>query len=350
MLHRSRTHLLTPLLALSAVVAAVGPLHAQYRYETRTTTTTTSDGTFHVRFSTTPRWTEVTGRGVAMVELGDRPSYDMFRFNNRYYVYRDGRWYTSTNWSGTFRTVDIRNVPVEISYVPRDHWVSYPVAWQRDDWDDRDRTWNVRPTADGTFQVRFSSTPRWIEVSRGVGMVEVRNRPSYDMFRYGNRYYVYRDGRWYTSTTWSGTFHAIDMRNVPMEISYVPRQHWVSYPVAWRSSERHPDWNDREWRAPDEDVSGTIKMSWRGRPRWSTVPGSRVMVVNRVQMPDYDVFRYGNTYFVYSDGQWYSARNWNATFMAIDDRAVPRALYQVPRRYWRTEPPDWNYSQRDRRY
>jgi hypothetical protein len=53
------------------------------------------------------------------------------------------------------------------------------------------------------------------------------------MFNYAGVYYVYRDGRWYSSNRWSGEFSLIDDRSVPGAFSRIPRSHWRNYPTQW---------------------------------------------------------------------------------------------------------------------
>ena len=80
-------------------------------------------------------------------------------------------------------------------------------------------------------------------------------------------------------------------------------------------------------------------------PQWGYVPGTRVREI-RGQRPDYDVFRYGNTYYVYNNDQWYSSRRARGQFRPIDDRYVPRDLNRVPRDHWHSYPSRWSDNNR----
>ena len=93
-----------------------------------------------------------------------------------------------------------------------------------------------------TLQVTFGTSPHWTTV-RGTRVREIRasERPDYDMFRYGSRYYAYRDNRWYYSNHDRGEFRAIEDREVPRELARVPRDHWHNYPQAWQNREDHHD-------------------------------------------------------------------------------------------------------------
>jgi len=44
-------------------------------------------------------------------------------------VYRDSRWYSSRRSDGEFSQMNDRDVPREISRVPRSHWRNYPSSW-----------------------------------------------------------------------------------------------------------------------------------------------------------------------------------------------------------------------------
>jgi hypothetical protein len=72
-----------------------------------------------------------------MIPYYDRPGYDMFAYGGRYYVYSDGRWYTSRNWRGNFRLINRGAVPRELRRVPRQQWRNY--AWDDDSYGGRDR-------------------------------------------------------------------------------------------------------------------------------------------------------------------------------------------------------------------
>ncbi len=92
-----------------------------------------------------------------------------------------------------------------------------------------------------TLTVSFGSEPHWSRVSGSrVQVVHVDERPDYDMFRWGNRYYIFQDDRWYTSRRPNGRFIQIAERRVPMEISRVPRNNWRNYPDQWNDRSRDP--------------------------------------------------------------------------------------------------------------
>jgi hypothetical protein len=72
----------------------------------------------------------------------------------------------------------------------------------------------------------------------------------------------------------------------------------------------------------------------REQPHWILVPGSTVYTVNS-DAYDYDYFRYGVFYYVSRGGYWYRARSYRGPFRVCEVRYVPRAILNVPVRYWR---------------
>ncbi len=110
----------------------------------------------------------------------------------------------------------------------------------------------------------------------------------------------------------------------------------------------HAQWRDDDarnrgviTRQDDRRAPAPPVIAFRRSPRWVTVPGTRVYVVNRNERPGYDIFRYGSTYYIYDNGWWYRSNRWNGRFVAIDERMVPTAFYDVPRAEWRSYPSGW---------
>ncbi len=238
-------------------------------------------------------------------------------------------------------------------------------------------------TLTGSLQVTFGHAPHWMDVS-GTRVQEIRqeDRPDYDMFRYDNHYYAYNNNRWYMSNQQDGAFNYMDSQSVPVELQKVPREHWRTYPTDWQdrnhgdpqdrnygdSQDRNRgdwqdrnrgdaqdrnrgDWQDRNRHSGDADGrSATIQITFGSRPRWSQVPGTRVREIRHWRnRPDYDMFCYDNTYYVYNGGRWYSSDQWNGEFSYIDFRSVPRELSRVPRDHWRNYPEEWVGQNRDQR-
>ena len=97
----------------------------------------------------------------------------------------------------------------------------------------------------------------------------------------------------------------------------------------------------------DYDNSGTsFQVSIGTRPHWRHVRGTRVMEVYGTDRPDYDMFRYGNRYYVYNNDHWYMSRRYNGRYMVVQDGTVPRDFHRVPREHWRTYPATWDNDNR----
>ncbi len=93
--------------------------------------------------------------------------------------------------------------------------------------------------------VVFRSPSMW-ETVPGTRVMWVRDadRPAYDMFRYGSRYYIYNDGYWYSSRQQNGRYMVIDDRRVPLAIARVPDHQWRSYPKGWMNP-KNPHYSGR---------------------------------------------------------------------------------------------------------
>jgi len=159
------------------------------------------------------------------------------------------------------------------------------------------------------------------------------------MFGYGDSYYVYNNNRWYSSRSQNGRYDPIDDRAVPREFSNIPRNHWRNDPSQWQAR--------RYGRMGG--VRGTLQVSFRGNPRWTGIRGTRVSEIRQADRPDYDMFGYGGSYYVYSDSRWYSSHRRSGQFTEIDERSVPSAFTDIPRNHWRNYPAGWQDMNGDRR-
>jgi hypothetical protein len=114
------------LLALSLTFAMVASVQAQDRHDQRPSGTT---ATLQVNFGTAPHWSGVRGTHVQMMRQTERPKYDMFRYGRTYYAYNNNQWYRSNRMNGGYVYMNDRDVPREVSRVPRAHWQNYPSGW-----------------------------------------------------------------------------------------------------------------------------------------------------------------------------------------------------------------------------
>ena len=231
MIVRPKRRLVAPLLAMSMAFVLSASASAQDRYYERSQSPSLN---LQISFGSNPHWQTVSGTRVRTIQRRDRSDYDVFQYGRSYYAdnNRNERWYRSNRWRGQFRLIDDRSVPRELRRVPRDHWRNYPASWE--DRNDRDSR-----NSGATLRITFGSTPRWSNVSgTRVETISMADRDyrdrDYDVFRYGDAYYAYSGDRWYTSRRESGDFTLIDDRNVPSEISRVPKDQWHSYPATWQ--------------------------------------------------------------------------------------------------------------------
>jgi hypothetical protein len=139
--------------------------------------------------------------------------------------------------------MDDREVPDEFSTIPRDHWRTYPSDWQ-------DRHGQGGEDQSSTMQIDLGYATRWSMI-RGtrVQMVRGRQRPEFDLFRFGGDYYAFDSDHWYTSHSGRGEYTRIGDRMVPDELRRVPRMMWRNYPPRWLS-ENGDSRRDRYGRNP----------------------------------------------------------------------------------------------------
>ncbi len=52
----------------------------------------------------------------------------------------------------------------------------------------------------------------------------------------------------------------------------------------------------------------------------------------------YDMFRFGATWYLYSDGYWYRAASHRGPFAVVDVRYVPREVVNLPPGHWKHHP------------
>jgi len=345
MIARSKKILLLPLLALGMSLAMASTAGAGV--------------SLRISFGSQPHWRNVAGTTVEEIPLSERPGYDVFHYGTSYYAYSSNHWYRSPRESGDFVMIEDREVPTEFSRIPRDHWREYPSTWQdRDQGSDR---------ASASLQINFGSTPRWSNI-RGTNVREIRSggRSDYDIFRYGRTYFAYNhmNQRWYASRNYSGRFMLIDNRSVPRELRRIPRNHWRNYPTAWEdrsdgsgyrngngdqygNRDNGRDYGNRDYgndggNYGNRDNYGTFQVTFDTAPRWSNIGGTRVEAVYGSNRPSYDLFRYGGSYYAYSNNHWYSSSRESGEFSMMDDRSVPTELSSVPRENWRNYPAAWD--------
>ncbi|TMQ71297.1 MAG: hypothetical protein E6K80_06045 [Candidatus Eisenbacteria bacterium] len=220
-------------------------------------------------------------------------------------------------------------------------------------------------------QIYFRDRPSLrYEPSSRVYIVEDADQYGVDMFRYGRFWYMTRNGWWYRSRSYGGPFYAIDPRDVPQRIYYVPSAEWRYHPRGgwprdnrygyndrydrdrynrYSRYDRNDRYNDRSdrgnYRGGDRTYLGFYvdvtsappppDIYFRAEPEAVYVPESGVYVVRDA---DFDMFRYGGYWYVSDGGYWYRSSSYRGPFGVIDAHSVPSAIYSTPDRNWRNPP------------
>jgi hypothetical protein len=97
----------------------------------------------------------------------------------------------------------------------------------------------------------------------------------------------------------------------------------------------------RDGRRP-AGTSATLRVRFGTTPRWDRAPaGMSVRQIREQDRPDYDMFRYGGSYYAYHDNQWYRSRRGQGDYRWINERQVPQQFHQVPPEHWRNYPSGW---------
>ena len=236
-----------------------------------------------VSIKDTPTWVPVTGTNdkVRMIQQDQRPKYDIFSYDGKYWVYKKDHWFRSDALNGPYTLVAADAVPAEFEKVPKESWVVYPTNWgsmgrssgpgsiyggssgpgmtgsastvtetrtsATVGTPEVSTSSTVAGTPTGTVvgtttetawtpTVTFETAPKWITVpgSAKVYYVDKKMRPTtYDLYRYDSRYYTYQKDNWYSSTTLNGPYVIVAPDDVPMAFRSVKKNYWVSYPSGW---------------------------------------------------------------------------------------------------------------------
>jgi hypothetical protein len=127
-----------------------------------------------VVFQDPPRMVQVPGTRVFEVDRYERPAYDMFRYDDRYYIFNDGYWYEAPRYNGPFSWMDERDVPGSIHQVPSSHWRRHPGLRGGRAWND-DRSYADRSRQDRSRSGRAYRSPDR-SGSRGSWSQRMRDR------------------------------------------------------------------------------------------------------------------------------------------------------------------------------
>jgi hypothetical protein len=234
-----------------------------------------------VSFKDAPTWVPVAGTNdkVLMIQASQRPKYDIFSLDGKYYVYKKDYWFRSDALNGPYTVVETNLVPAELRLVPKESWVVYPTNWgsmgtssgpgsvyggssgpgmtgsastvtggrtsattgtavgsTSSDAVVTATTATTTDTTQWTPTISFSTTPKWSLVpgSSKVYYMDKTMRPTtYDLYRYDSRYYTYQKNNWYSATSLNGPYTIVATDDVPMAFRTVKKTYWVSYPTGW---------------------------------------------------------------------------------------------------------------------
>jgi len=262
-------------------------------------------------FSTAPR----------MVRIQDTPVYtvrgendrNLYRYGNTWYYIEDGNWYRASSWQGPFVYVRSSMVPEAILTIPTTYRTSwYPNGYHRD----RD-VYSYRDSYGyRRYPTRIQSRPAMALIPN-TSVFYSTSDADYDLYRYGDTWFLVDNGNWYRSYSWRGPFYSVSRRYVPSEILTIPR----GYRSNWNA------WSDNG-AGYRNGYRGTVQTSrpYQGatfstRPNMVYEPGSRVYYMR--DQSDYDLFEYANSWYLEDNGVWYRADSWRGPFYTIGQDDLP---------------------------
>ncbi len=91
------------------------------------------------------------------------------------------------------------------------------------------------------------------------------------------------------------------------------------------------------------------RIVFQSEPRYEVVEYSDVQVVEAPD-PNCDMFRYGDTFYLFYGGYWYRGDSYRGPYRLVEVRHVPRPVLMVPEGHWRHRP-HWdrgNHGDHDR--
>ncbi len=315
---------------------------------------------------------------------------DVYRYGNSWYMNYNGDWYRASSYRGPWLFVSFRSVPREVYMVP----ARYRRNWR--DYRDRhyyDTGYRSRYGRYGRYgrnsrgggadislrigeryrgpDLGFYDMPNMVRVP-GYGGVYYVQDSDYDVYRAGNYWYLNYSGDWYRASSYRGPWIFVGYRSVPQDVYTVPSQYrrgWNDYRdrhYQWSSSSQaddsyyngdnnpHDRGNNNPYDRGNTRTSVTLRIGDRYRgpsisfttePDVMVVPGGRG--VYYVQDSDADLYRYGSSWYMNYNGDWYRAGSYNGPWVFVGYRSVPREVYSVPTGYrrWsdmRDQHYDWN--------
>lgn len=193
--------------------------------------------------------------------------------------------------------------------------------------------------------VTFSTVPVWERVpGTQVSVIRQDQRPTFDMFSFGNEYFLYSNEFWYRASAINGPFVALEGTAVPPELHSVPRANWLKYPADWDKPATVGGTAVVTAPAPTVKSDWVPTVSFTTVPHWTMIPGTRIYQVRAKERPAHDLFRFGANYYVYQNANWYRGTTVQGPYSAIAIEEVPPQFRKVRERYWVSYPSGWTYT------
>jgi hypothetical protein len=293
-----------------------------------------------VEFRTAPDLMPIPGTSVYTIR-GDN-GYDLYRYDGTYYLVDNGTWYRASSWRGPFTYIRMNSVPSAVVSVPmrfRRAWSSVtarevvPSEGTGRYVETETRVYHPGRRYTGSY-LSFRRAPR-MDVIPGTSVYYIRNDDfDHDFYRYGSRWYYVEDGVWYVSDTWRGPFFTIRWRDVPASVRHVPgtyRRTWTWAGATDMDRDRYTRGGvtvrvGERYRGTDLDLTSP--------PHMSIIPDTDVYFMRNEA--DYDLYRYGDTWYLVDNGLWYRAASWRGPFYRIRMSSVPTAVTDIPSGYRKT--------------
>ena len=281
-----------------------------------------------ITIRTSPDMTLIPNSDVYVVRDAD---YDLYRYQGWYYLVDNDAWYRARSWHGPFTYVRMATIPRAVVTVPeryRRTWTSTITTSPPTGQYTRTETRYARPGVRYRgvvvrYQPRMALIPR-------TRVYYVRGNYDNDLYRYGSRWYFVDGGTWYASDSWRGPFFSIRWRDVPVSVRHLPARYRRNWSYAGMS--------DR-----DEDVDNRATVVRIGErtdfvldmvPHMAIIPGTSVYYSR--DDADYDIYRYGDSWYLAENGYWYRASSWRGPFLRVRPGSVPHAVYAIPAGYRKT--------------
>jgi hypothetical protein len=283
---------------------------------------------------------------TSVYTLRDDTDYSLYRFDGWYYLVDDGYWYRARSWRGPFTYVRMGTVPRDVVTVPMRYRRNWSTTTSTD-YPEGSRVTRRYTVRDSRFvrpgqryrgaSLMFRTQPRMAMVP-GTRVFYVRGDTDRDLYRYGSNWYYVENGVWYVADSWRGPFFTMRWRDVPVTVRRVPanyRRNWT-----YAGANDYEENNDTDNGA---DTRAVVRIGSRGDFEIDTVPSMSIIPGTSVYFSrdeaDYDLYRYGSSWYLADNGDWYRADSWRGPFLRIRTSSVPRPVFTIPSGYRKTWAP-----------